>query len=341
MAKKTPPGPVLSLAELHELCMKAARRAGARKAVARSLADATVAAEAEGQSIVGLAHFFDYTDSLVAGRIDGKAKPKVRKVRPGVFHADARGGLAQLGFDRVFKRLVKAARKRGVAVFSQANAYTCGSLGYHVERLAMEGLVALAATNAPAMVVGGGATKPVYGTNPMAFAAPAGDGALLLIDQSSSATAFVNVRAAAAAGATVPDGWVVDKDGKPTNDPNAVFDGGLLAFGGNRGANVALISEVLAAGLSGANWSLDAPSLFAGTQSARVGMFVVAMDPDALSPGFALRLAAQLQRLAGLGVHIPGRAKALAAEKAARLGVSPDAALVRRLQRDAGMMEPI
>ncbi len=341
MAKKTPPGPVLSLVELHALCMEAARRAGARKAVARSLADATVAAEAEGQVSVGLAHFFDYTDSLVAGRIDGKAKPKVRKVRPGVFHADACGGLAQLGFDRVIKRLVKAARKRGVALFSQTNGYTCGSLGYHAERLAKEGLVALAATNGPALIAGGGATKPIYCTNPMAFAAPVEGGAPLLIDQSSSATAFVNVRAAAQAGQPLPAGWAIDRDGKPTTDAKAAMEGALLAFGGARGANVALMVEVLSAGLSGANWSLDAPSILSGDQTPGTGLFIIAIDPEALAPGFARRLAAQLQRLDGLGVHIPGRAKAAAAEKAARLGVSPDAALVRRLQRDAGMMEPI
>lgn len=342
MAKKTQPTAVrLALDELHSLCVAAARNAGARKAFARSLADATVAAEAEGQKIVGLSHFFDYTESLRAGRIDGKAKPKVKKVRPGVFHVEAGGGLAQLGFDKAFKRLVKAARKHGVAVFTQANAYTCGSLGYHAERLAKEGLVAFAATNGPALIAGGGATKPVYCTNPMAFAAPVADGAPLVIDQSSSATAFVNVRAAAEAGKSIPEGWAVDKAGQPTTDPKAAMEGALLAFGGARGGNIALMVEVLAAGLSGANWSLDAPSGFSGSRSPGTGLFIVAIDPEALAPGFAERLAAQLARLSGdYGVHIPGKAKAEAAAKAASDGVALDAALVRRLRNEAGEAAP-
>lgn len=344
MPKTTEPTAVtLPLDELETLCRKAARNAGARKAIARSLAAATVAAEADGQKIVGLSHFFDYIDALRAGRIDGRAKPKVKKVRPGMFHADAGGGLAQLGFDKTFKRLVKAAKKRGVAVFSQANAYTCGSLGYHVERLAHEGLVALATTTAPALVAGGGATKPVYGTNPMAFAAPVDGSAPLLIDQSSSATAFVNVRAAAEAGKAIPEGWAIDRDGRPTTDAKAAIEGALLAFGGARGGNVALMVEVLAAGLSGAAWCLDSAPLFAGTRPSNNGLFIVALDPDALTKGFAERLAAQLQRLSGeYGVHIPGRSKGEAAAKARTEGVALDAALVRRLRNDAGeTSEPV
>ncbi|MFZ1680444.1 MAG: Ldh family oxidoreductase, partial [Rhizobiaceae bacterium] len=163
----------------------------------------------------------------------------------------------------------------------------------------------------------------------------------LLIDQSSSATAFVNVRAAASAGQVLPQGWAIDRDGKPTTDPKAAMEGALLAFGGARGANVALMVEVLSAGLSGANWSLDAPSILSGDQSPGTGLFIIAIDPEALAPGFSKRLAEQIARLDGYGVHIPGRTKAASAEKAARLGVSPDAALVRRLQRNAGAMDPI
>lgn len=338
MAKKANATTVMmSLDEICALCVAAARNAGARKGMARSLADATVTAEAEGQKTVGLAHFFDYTDLMRAGRIDGRAKPKVKKVRPGVFHVDAGGGLAQYGYDRAFGRLVKAARKYGLALFSQTNAYTCGSLGYHAERLANEGLVAIAATNGPALIAGGGATRPIYCTNPMAFAAPAGEGVALLIDQSSSSTAFVNVRAAAEAGKALPAGWAVDKDGKPTTDAKAAMEGALLAFGGARGANIALMVEVLAAGLSGANWSLDAPSIFKGSRSPATGLFVLAIDPAALTPDFGERLAAQLARLADdYGVHVPSRGKAEAAASAEIAGVAVEAAQARKLRRDAG-----
>lgn len=323
----------LSLADLHRLCMAAAKAYGASRPVARSLADATVDAEASGQKIVGIAHFFDYLDAFRDGRVDPAAKPQLERVRPGLFHSDAKGGIAQLGFDRAFARFVAAARRNGVALFAQRNAWTCGSLGYHAERLAREGLIAFAATNASAMIAGGGAVKKIYGTNPLAFAAPVAGGPPLIIDQSSSATAFVNVREAAREGRPIPDGWAIGPDGKPTTDPKVAMDGALLAFGGARGGNIALMVEVLAAGLTNANWSLDAPPLFDGNENSGVGMTVVAVDPQAINPDFPVRLAAQLSRLAEVhGVHIPGRAKAAARARSEAEGISVDAMLLERLR---------
>ena len=165
---------------------------------------------------------------------------------------------------RLATDLAKTARLFGVAIFTQRNAYTCGELGYFTGRLADEGLVSFAATNGPALLAGAGSTKPVYCTNPMSFAAPVEGGTPLVIDQSSSATAFVSVRKAAEEGREIPADWALDDAGRPTTDPTAAMQGALLAFGGNRGANIALMVEVLAAGLSGANWSLDAPSISEG-----------------------------------------------------------------------------
>ncbi|HHZ11073.1 MAG TPA: Ldh family oxidoreductase [Rhizobiales bacterium] len=314
---------VLSLEEARRLCERAAIRYGATAETASSLAASVVAAEAEGQATVGLAHFIDYLDALEAGRIDGRATPAITRPLPAIFHSDAMGGAAHTGFDRVFDDLVAAARTLGVAVFAQRNAYTCGALGYFAGRLAGRGLVALAATNGPALIAPAGAAKPVYCTNPLAFAAPSSSGRALLIDQSSSATAFVNVRLAAREGRPIPEGWAIDADGRPTTDAAAAVKGALLAFGGSRGANIALMVEVLAAGLSGANWSLDAPPFTSGSESPGTGLFVLAIEASAFGPDFAQRLGNQLERLAtGYGVHVPGAAKAAARERAERVGIA-------------------
>jgi (2R)-3-sulfolactate dehydrogenase (NADP+) len=105
----------------------------------------------------------------------------------------------------------------------------------------------------------------------------------------------------------LPDGWAVDEAGAPTTDPKAALRGALLAFGGARGANIALMVEVMAAGLSAANWALDAPSFTSGDSSPGAGLLVIAIMPTLLAPDFPERLRSQLDRLAGLGVHIPGR----------------------------------
>jgi (2R)-3-sulfolactate dehydrogenase (NADP+) len=312
----------LSLDEALELCTQAAIVHGAAPNVAHSLAVSAVAAEADGQPNVGVSHFLDHLDALDAGRIDGTAVPAISRPAKAIFLSDAGGGAAQPGFDLVFDDFVSTVRDFGVAVFAQNNAFTCGSLGYFAGRLAEQGLVAIAATNGPALVAGSGATKPVFCTNPMAFAAPSGDG-MLLIDQASSATAFVSIRQAAKEGRSIPEGWALDARGRPTTDPAEAVKGALLAFGGARGGNIALMVEVLAAGVGKATWSLDAPPFGTGSTGPGSGLFIVALAPSLIDPGFEARLANHLERLSEeYSVHIPGRAKIEARRRAETEGIT-------------------
>jgi (2R)-3-sulfolactate dehydrogenase (NADP+) len=322
----------LTLDEATALCERAAVAAGAAPEAATSLARSVVAAEAKGVTSVGLSHFLDYLHALDAGRLKGRAEPALDRPAPAVFVSDAQGGAAHTGFDRIFDHLAEAARLYVVAIFSQRNAFTCGELGYFTRRLAERGLVSFAATNGPALVAGAGGTKPVYCTNPLSFAAPVAEGAPLVIDQSSSATAFVTIRKAAEEGRKIPEGWALDPDGNPTTDPAAAIRGTLLAFGGNRGANIALMVEVLSAGLSGANWSLDAPPFAQGSEGPGTGLFVLALEPRAIDPEFASRLGAHLDRLASqYDVHIPGRSRTKQRSAADNRPMEVDAEVVRRI----------
>jgi (2R)-3-sulfolactate dehydrogenase (NADP+) len=322
----------LSVADARQLCIDAALAAGASAPAAESVARATVAAEADGQSSVGLSHFIDYLEAWKAGRIRGDAAPAMSRPAPTIILSDADGGTAHLGFDLAFEDLAAAAETFGVAIFSQKNAFTSGALGWYTARLADRGLVALAATSGPAFLAGSGTTKPVFCTSPLSFAAPRHGGPPLLVDQSSSATAYVNIRAAAERGETIPAGWALGPDGQPTTDPNQAMRGALLAFGGARGANIALMVEVLAAGLSGTNWSVDSPPYSEGSQSPGSGLFVLAIDPKLFGAGFSERLGAHLARLADeFGMHLPGEAKAARRIRSERDGLAVDPALLARI----------
>ena len=290
-----------------DLAVRAIRAAGAGEEAALSLARATVSANAHGKGSSGFSHLMDYLSALRAGRIVGDAEPVVTSPAPAAIHCDANGGIAQVGFDRVFDDLSRRAETFGLALFAQKGSYTTGELGYYPRRLAEAGLVAFAATSGPALMTVAGGKTPVYCTNPIAFAAPLDEGPPLLIDQASSATAFVQLRHYAERGEALPSGWAVDTEGQPTTDPQAALRGALLAFGGARGANIALMVEIMAAGLAGANWALDAPSFTSGDRSPGAGLLVIAITPALLAPDFSHRLSLQLDRLAKLGVHIPGR----------------------------------
>ena len=300
----------LSRYEALDLAHRACRGAGANQAAAASLAAATISAEAHGKTAVGFAHLIDYLTSLTEGRIDGAAAPAVSFPAAALVSVDARGGVAQLGFDLAFGELSARAKRYGVAIFAQRNSYTAGELGYYTRRLAETDLLSLAVSNGPPLMAPPGVGQAVYCTNPIAFAAPGEGRPALVIDQASSATAFVKLREAAARGEVLLEGWAIDADGAPTTDPIRALAGALVTFGGVRGANIALIVEVLAAGLTGANWSLEAPSFSRGDRSPGAGLLVIAVAPRLLDANFVARLETHLQKLEGFGVYVPGRADA-------------------------------
>lgn len=318
--------------ELHSRCVAGLIGAGFSPANAEALAAQTVLTECLGQRSVGLNHTFDYVDEALSGQIDAGAAFTLSQPAPTIFHADGGGGIIQAAFDATFDRLCATARSQGLAMFVGRNATLCASLGTFALRLADAGLVGLAATNGAPLMAGSGGTKPVFCTNPLAFAAPQADGPPLLIDQSSSATAYVNIREAAEAGNPIPEGWALDRDGNPTTDPAKALDGVLLAFGGARGANIALMVEVLAAGLGDANWSVDASPFIDGESCPATGLFVLAINPEPAAPGFRARLGQHLERLANeFGVHIPGLTKSKKRQAAASGGIEIDDNLLSRL----------
>lgn len=321
-----------TLSQGFELARQASIGAGASEAMAASLAEATVSAEACGQTTVGFRHLVDYLASLVEGRIDGAAEPVVSFPAPALVQVDASGGIAQFGFDRAFAELCRRAKIYGVAIFAQHDSYTTGELGYYARRLAAADLVAVAMSNGSPLMAPPGVKRAVYCTNPLAFATPSDVQPSLALDQASSAAAFVNIREAAEHGGAIPEGWAVDADGEPTLDPARALRGSLLTFGGARGANIALMIEVMAAGVTGANWSLDAPDFMSGNRSPGAGLLVIALAPQLLAPDFGVRLAQHLQRLEGFGVHIPGPAKARRETLAASQGFLLPASLVRTIE---------
>ncbi|NBA94892.1 Ldh family oxidoreductase [Pseudomonas sp. R5(2019)] len=311
----------LSLEQAFAFAQQRCLAHGTSEPVALSLAQATVDAEAHGLPEVGFSHLADYLDGFACSRIHPTVEPTLTHPAPAMIRCDARKGIAQLGFDRAFIPLRNAARQLGIALFAQHNGFTCGELGYYTRRLADEGLVGLGFTNGPPLLTVSGQGQPMYSTNPLAFAARAADGRKVLLDQSSSATAFVKILKAAHANEPIPAGWAVDARGQETQNARDALQGALLAFGGHRGANIALMIEVLAAGMTGANWSLDSASFRQGSESPGSGLLVIAIAPHLLDEHFEQRLAQQLTRLEALGVHRPGKAKEEAYARARREGI--------------------
>ena len=308
MVSETRSGNVVAV-NRHEavaLCLTALDAAGAARRVAELLTESALFAEDHGRPDVGVAHLLDHLEALEDGRIDGRAEPRIGHPTPAVITADARGGIAHTGFDLAFPALVRTARRHGLAAFAQQGSFTVGPLGWFPERLADAGLLALATAVAPAVLATAAGTGRVLGTNPIAWSVPCPGQTPLTVDRSSSGTAFVSVRDAAARGTPLPEGWAVDGCGRPTASPEAALAGALLPFGGYKVANIALLVELLSS-MAGGAWPLDAPPGDSGSRSPSVGMFVLAVDPGAFGRDYPRRVADHLRRLADRGVRPPGR----------------------------------
>lgn len=305
------------------------------EANARSVTRSVVASELDGIHSHGLARLPTYCEHAKCGKIDGQASPSVQQVAPAALRADARDGFAHPAIDLGFAELIKLAKTTGIAGLSVTNSYNCGVLGYHVETLANAGLVALGYTNAPASIAPAGGTKAVFGTNPVACAAPDGKGgAAFVIDQSSSVIARSEVMVHAANGEPIPEGWALDADGQPTTDSAAAMKGTMVPAGGYKGAGAALMVEMMAAALSGATLSANASS-FGGNEggSPRTGQFFIAIDPGPFSAnGFDERMADLVAAITGQdGARMPGSRRQGARARIARDGVTFSRALHEKL----------
>ena len=155
--------------------------------------------------------------------------------------------------------VIEAARESGVAILALTRTHHMAALWPEVEALAEAGLAGFACVSYMPMVAPAGAKKALFGTNPIAFAWPRPGKSPLCYDMATAAMAMGEVQVAAREGHAVPEGTGLDKNGDMTTDPAAIADGGvLLPFGGYKGSAIAMMVELLAAGLLGEQFSFEA-----------------------------------------------------------------------------------
>lgn len=314
----------LALAEAEALVASALERARVSPANAASVARALVAAEADGLKGHGLSRLPSYAAQARSGKVDGFATPVITTPRPGIVAVDAANGFAFPALDAVIAALPAAARQCGIAAAPIRRSHHCGAAGRTAERLADTGLVAMLFANTPPAIAPWGGNRAVFGTNPIAFACPLPGRVPLVIDLSLSTVARGNILAAQQRGEAIPDDWAFDAEGRPTTDPAAALAGTMAPLGGAKGTALALMVELLAAGLTGAHFAAEASSfLDADGEPPGTGQLILAFDPAATGgPDAVARfgvLAASIE--AQPGARLPGARRAAIRAKAEAEGI--------------------
>ena len=274
----------LSLSEIHDLALEAFTQNGCDPQNAGALTRTVVAAERDGSHSHGLFRVPGYVASLRSWKVNGAADPQISNKSPVIVNANGDDGYAPLAIERGIPALAKAASEFGIAVMTLTHTHHFAALWPEVEALAEQNLAGMACVSYMPNVAPHGSNKPLFGTNPLAFAWPRKNKPPFVFDMATSAMAGGDVAIAARDGHSVPLGTGLDENGNETTDPAAILRGVLLPFGGHKGSAIATMVELLAAGATGERFSYEAQDADNGDGGPpRGGEFFLAFSPSLLA----------------------------------------------------------
>jgi len=232
---------------------------------------------------------------------------------------------------------IAKAAAHGIAIIGVTDSWMSGRSAYFVEMIARADLVAIHTASSGGAVAPHGGSRPVLGTNPIAFALPGADGPLVL-DMGTSAFMGTDLALRVRLGTPLPEGVAIDRDGNPTRDAKEARDGALLPFGGHKGFGLGLI--VQAFGLLGGA---------ASVADNNDGDIFIAFRPDLLVPLAELKreLAALIARVKAVPplpgfteIRIPGEQSAKNRARLMREGLEIDRLVNDRLTALARLNRP-
>lgn len=260
-------GSRVSAQVLRTFCLKAMRKSGLSEEDARLTADVLVTTDMMGVFTHGTRQLRGLMKNVHAGRINPQAREEVVKEGPAWAMVDAHYAMPPAVSVRSMQLAMRKARACGLGYVGVKHSSHFGAAGYYANMAARHDMIGLAMCNVdPCMTVPGGRTK-VLGTNPIAYAVPAGEERPVFLDIATSAVAATKIFAASALGKSIPNTWLIDDEGLPTTDPSQYpAKGALLPMAGHKGYGLALLVEILAAALTGAaiasqvkSWVEDIP----------------------------------------------------------------------------------
>lgn len=257
--------------------------------------DAMAYADASGIDSHGLSMLMMYEQGVRAGKLDLRARPRVVRDGPATALVDAGAGLGHPAAAFAMDRAVEKALAVGIGAVGVRNSHHFGAAGYYAARAARRGLLGVVtSTTRDVTVIPTRGTAPVLGTNPIAFAAPAGRNPPFVLDMSTSTAAANKVKVYELNGRPVPAGWVVDDRGAPVTDPVLAMDfvwrragGGLTPLGGSeelgshKGYGLGVMVQLLSGALTGASFSPVRKATRGPDAPDDIGHLMVAVDPRA------------------------------------------------------------
>lgn len=257
-------------------------------------AEVLVDCDLRGIDTHGISLLALYAGWLRGGGFDLAAKPEIERDGPSYALINAHGGLGFAVSVQAVEMAVEKARQTGIAAVGVRNSHHFGAAGYYARLAGRAGMVGLVATSTKVVcLVPPGASKPVLGTNPLAYAVPRKDGEPIVFDMATSTAAGNKVRMHHLKSLPVPEGWVVDGEGRPVTDPHEAYrlvyepgEGGLTPLGASphlgshKGYGLALLVHFLGGALTGGTFAGSPNGREGKPEGDNIGHFFIAIDPE-------------------------------------------------------------
>lgn len=323
---------------------------------ARIVADVLITADLRGIESHGVGRLKYYYDRIRAGVQSPRTEMEVVRETETTAVVDGHHGMGHVIAYRSMQMAMEKARRYGLGAVAVRNSTHFGIAGYYALMAANAGMMGFVVTNARPAIAPTFGTEPMLGTNPIAFAAPSDMPFPFCFDAATSITQRGKIEVAARAEKPVPEGLLIDPEGRPLTDPVRILqdlDKGTAAFlplggageelGGHKGYGLATMVEILSAALCGGAFLKDLLG-YAPDGSRRpymLGHFFLAIDIEHFIPlDVARRIVGQIMRDLQNSRKEPGRdriyvagEKEYEAEKRIRVqGIPVNRNLMRELQ---------
>ena len=271
----------IAASELQSLVKTIFERCGMTQADASLLAETLVVADVRGCHSHGVLRVAEYVKKLTIDGVDPQAKPVAVRDAGSALVIDGRNAMGQIACVYAMRQAVERAEATGVAVAAVRGSNHCGAMAYFAMMALERDMIGLATTNAlPTMAPWGGSDK-IVGINPLAVAVPADRESPVVLDAAFSGSSHGKIRVYHHKGLAFPDGWALDRKGRPTTDAAAAIEGLLQPIGDYKGTGLAIIMGILASALSGARYGTELGDMVDGPKAGGDGQFLMAINVSA------------------------------------------------------------
>lgn len=264
------------------------------------LSDTLVQADLWGHQSHGVLRTSWYVERLRTGAMKAFTAPQYVIDRGAVAVIDGEDGIGQVLASRAMDDAISRAKTHGMASITVRNSNHFGTVMYYTRMAAQAGCIAFMTCNGgPAMAPWGGYRDKLVGTNPWSISAPGGSHPPLLLDIANTGVARGKIYLAKNRHQSIPEGWALDADGKPTTDPAAAIAGIILPMAGHKGYAIGVMMDVLAGVLSGSRFLDEVNGPYHSARKSGVGHFITVYDVEAFVPltEFNSRIDAYIHKL--------------------------------------------